>query len=61
MRVLPPAAPAGIDGMKDKRGRMHMRQQRNGVERGPEAARIRCVDYHDELATRIARMNLAPP
>ena len=38
---------------------MHMRQQRDGVERGAEAAGIRRIDDDDELASDIAAMDLA--
>jgi hypothetical protein len=34
-----------------------MRQQRDGVERGAEAAGIRRIDHDDELASDIAAMD----
>jgi hypothetical protein len=49
----------GIVGVKDERGREHVRQQRDGVERGSNGARIGRLDDDDQLAPRVARVDFA--
>jgi hypothetical protein len=50
---------AGVDGVEDEGSGVHMRQQRDCVERRAERTSIRRVDYDDELAARIAAMHFA--
>ncbi len=52
-------ASAGVDGVKDKRSGIDVGQQRDGVERRSERARIERLDHDDELAARIAAIDLA--
>ena len=49
----------GFDGVEDERGRIDVRQRLDGVEQGAEAAGIRRLGHDDELAARIAAVNLA--
>src|SRR3954467_1159853 len=53
-------ASARIDGVKDEGSREHVRQQRDGVERRPEGARVRRLEDDDELALGVARVDFAP-
>src|SRR5688572_1236568 len=53
------AASGGIVGVKDERGREHVRQQRDGVEGRSDGAGARRLDDDHELALRVARVDLA--
>ena len=49
----------GVDGVKDERGGVDVGQQRDGVERRSERARVRRIDHDDELALGIAAVDFA--
>src|SRR5262245_14749121 len=49
----------GVAGVEDKRGRQHIRQQRDGIERRSDGAGRRGLDHNDKLSPRIALENLA--
>lgn len=45
--------------MKDKRGRIDVWQQREGIKCRSDDACVRCIHNYDQLAFWIAAMNLA--
>src|SRR4051794_12219101 len=57
MRFLPASGSlwrlGRLNGVKDKRGGMHMRQQRDGGENGAKRAAIGRIDHDDELSPGI--------
>src|SRR3954468_4422313 len=63
MRFLPASGSlwrlGRLDGVKDKRGGMHMRQQRDGGEDGAKRAAIWRIDHDDELSPGIAAVDFA--
>src|SRR6516165_3525796 len=59
LQVLRRRGASGFDGVKDECRGIDVRQELDGVERGAEAARVGRLDHDDELAARIAAVDLA--